>query len=62
VSGDSVFASFFIAEIIISGALIASVVIGYRVEIAKELAVSTPPAEPPSKGNPPGSDPSSSPP
>lgn len=34
------FASFFIAEILISTALIASVVIGYRVEIVRELAES----------------------
>lgn len=40
------FASFFIAETVISIALIASVVIGYRVEITNELAATEPPAEP----------------
>lgn len=32
------FVSFFIAETVIAAALIASVIVGYRVEIANELA------------------------
>ncbi|MFD0362280.1 DUF4436 family protein [Nocardia sp. GCM10030253] len=52
------FASFFIAEGIISAALVGSVLIGYRIEVAKEReeaapeVKSAPPSEPSSVGDP----------